>query len=534
MMQRVVQATACISPCFLSLIQIVILMETEGTRIGVAVRIRPLLPDEFRQGRRNTFIKADSSGQTVTVGLPDQSAIRSFKFDLVFDEQTNQGDVFERCGISFLVKKFVEGFNVTIFAYGQTGSGKTYTMEGYQYKVEGEKAPRVLPMDDDPARLGVVPRAVQHLFQELKSLPKSADGAVSVCFLQLYKERIYDLLNPAQAFHPNAPGLKLRWNKSDQFYVDELSVHRCETYSDVMRLYHTGLKSKIMASHLLNSASSRSHCVFTLSYESLDKVDGSGVISRLHLVDLAGSERTALTGNEGEALKDSIDINKSLFTLRQVITQLAGKESGAYVPYRDSKLTSLLKQSIGGNSYCLMLACVSPADAFYEENLSTLAYATKASFISNDPVKNIDAKTRLVRGLKREVTDLKAELAKAYEQIELLSQLKKQSGESRSVSASSAPASTLESRPTTTTGGTQTLPSPELLLGVESGFALSPELLTEKLNDSVNLIRDLIAANKKLRDSLTGVTEDRERLEEDVHHVYFVLQAVTGRQPGAP
>ena len=533
-MQRVVQATSCISPCFLSLIQIVILRETEGTRIGVAVRIRPLLPDEFRQGRRNTFIKADSSGQTVTVGLPDQSAIRSFKFDLVFDEQTNQGDVFERCGISFLVKKFVEGFNVTIFAYGQTGSGKTYTMEGYQYKVEGEKAPRVLPMDDDPARLGVVPRAVQHLFQELKSLPKSADGAVSVCFLQLYKERIYDLLNPAQAFHPNAPGLKLRWNKSDQFYVDELSVHRCETYSDVMRLYHTGLKSKIMASHLLNSASSRSHCVFTLSYESLDKVDGSGVISRLHLVDLAGSERTALTGNEGEALKDSIDINKSLFTLRQVITQLAGKESGAYVPYRDSKLTSLLKQSIGGNSYCLMLACVSPADAFYEENLSTLAYATKASFISNDPVKNIDAKTRLVRGLKREVADLKAELAKAYEQIELLSQLKKQSGESRSVSASSAPASTLESRPTTTTGGTQTLPSPELLLGVESGFALSPELLTEKLNDSVNLIRDLIAANKKLRDSLTGVTEDRERLEEDVHHVYFVLQAVTGRQPGAP
>ena len=505
-------------------------METEGTRIGVAVRIRPLLSEEIRQGRRNTFIKTDARGQTVTVGVPQQNSSRAFKFDLVFDEQSSQGEVFERCGVNFLVKKFVEGFNVTIFAYGQTGSGKTYTMEGYQYKTEGEKAPRVMPVDDDPTRLGVVPRAVQQLFQEFKALPRSSETTVSVCFLQLYKERIYDLLNPAQAFHPNAPGLKLRWNKSDQFYVDELSVHRCETYSDVMRLYHTGLRSKIMASHLLNSASSRSHCVFTLSYESLDKEDGSGVISRLHLVDLAGSERTSLTGNEGEALKDSIDINKSLFTLRQVISQLSGKESGAYIPYRDSKLTSLLKQSIGGNSYCLMLACVAPADAFYEENLSTLAYATKASYISNDPIKNIDVKTRLVRGLKQEVANLKLELAKAYEQIELLSALKKEPGKTtRSVST----AENIESRPTTTSGGTQTLPSPELILGMESGFALSPELLTEKLNDSVNLIRDLIAANKKLRESLNVVTDDKERLEEDVHHVYFVLQAVAGRQPGA-
>jgi kinesin family protein 4/21/27 len=432
------------------------------------------------------------------------------------------------------VKKFVDGFNVTVFAYGQTGSGKTYSMEGYQYKIDGDKPPKVIASGEDPGRLGIVPRVVQNLFQELKSLPASADSSVSVSFLQLYKERIYDLLNPAQAFHPNAPGLKMRWNKSDQFYVEDLSVHRCETISDVMRCYHTGLRSKVMSSHLLNSASSRSHCVFTLSYESQDKEEGGGVVSHLHLVDLAGSERTALTGNEGEALKDSIDINKSLFTLRQVISQLAGKDAGAYIPYRDSKLTSLLKQSVGGNSYCLMLACVSPADAFYDENLSTLAYATKASFIANDPVKNIDAKTKLVRGLKREIADLRTELTKAYQQIEMLSDLKREPSapqqESRAASTASYPRSSqATTRPTTTNGGTQTAPSFESFTTIDPSFSLSPELLTEKLHDSVNLIRELISANRKLRSSITDISEDKSRLEEDVHHVYFVLQAASDR-----
>ena len=120
----------------------------------------------------------------------------------------------------------------------------------------------------------------------------------------------------------------------------------------------------------------------------------------MHMVDLAGSERASLTGNEGEALKESIDINKSLFTLRQVITQLSTGKAAEHIPYRDSKLTSLLKQSLGGNSYCLMLACLTPSDAYWEENVSTLTYATKAASISNTPVKNLDPKTRLLKGLK--------------------------------------------------------------------------------------------------------------------------------------
>jgi Kinesin-like protein len=155
--------------------------------------------------------------------------------------------------------------------------------------------------------------------------------------------------------------------------------------------YHKGLRNKVMASHNLNNNSSRSHCIFCLTVEALDK-SGRILRSKFQVVDLAGSEKTSQTGNEGIRLKESIDINRALFTLRQVITNLSNGES--FVPYRDSKLTSLLKQSIGGNSYCVMIACLSPVDDYLEENISTLEYATKAGCISNEPVKNVDPKTK--------------------------------------------------------------------------------------------------------------------------------------------
>ena len=146
--------------------------------------------------------------------------------------------------------------------------------------------------------------------------------------------------------------------------------------------------------------------------------------SKLQLVDLSGSEKTALTGNEGAQLKESIDINKSLFTLRQVITALSSaREKGneaAHVPYRDSKLTSLLKQSIGGNSFTLMIACIAPIDSYLDENLSTLAYASMTGNISNEPVRNVDPKTKALRELKGTVTTLKKELAEAYQHIDLM------------------------------------------------------------------------------------------------------------------
>lgn len=314
-------------------------------------------------------------------------------------ESTTQEELFSFSKVPDLLRKVVQGFNATIFAYGQTGSGKTFTMEGYEYNSLKPTVKVIITQETE--KIGIVPRAIKALFEEIKNSPETIEYTVYCTYLQVYQEKIYDLLNPAQ-LKQNSPGLKMRWSKHDEFYVENLYVHPCYNSQEVLTHFHAGLKNKIMASHNLNSASSRSHCILSLTIEGVDSEGGGIISSKLQLVDLAGSERASLTGNEGQALKESIEINKSLFTLRQVITTLSGNREGdsAYVPYRDSKLTSLLKQSIGGNSYCLMIACLSPCDNFYEENLSTLTYATKASCIANDPIKNLDPKTKLVKDLK--------------------------------------------------------------------------------------------------------------------------------------
>lgn len=185
--------------------------------------------------------------------------------------------------------------------------------------------------------------------------------------------------------------MKIRWSKNDQFTVENLFVFRCNNAEHAIQLYNKGVKNKVVASHNLNHASSRSHAIFSIIVETVDNsATDNCVVSKLQLVDLAGSERSSQTGNTGLAAKEAIDINKSLFTLRQVITSLAeGSKKklsvASHIPYRDSKLTSLLKQSLGGNSYSLMIACLSPSDYYVDENISTLNYATKASFIANIP-----------------------------------------------------------------------------------------------------------------------------------------------------
>ena len=309
-----------------------------------------------------------------------------------------------------MVDKVIKGFNSTIFAYGQTGSGKTFTLEGYSYDA------KLKPVAPEEERFGVIPRLITSIFNKIASADKEIEYTVYVTFLQLYKESIYDLLSPAQKYG----GLKMRWNKHDEFYVENLYSYPCFNPEEVLAHYNKGLSNKIMASHNLNANSSRSHCIFCLTVEALDK-SGRVLHSKFQVVDLAGSEKTSLTGNEGVKLKESIEINKALFALRQVITNLSAGDS--HIPYRDSKLTSLLKQSIGGNSYCLMIACVSPVDGYLDENISTLEYATKAGCISNEPVKNVDPKTRVIKDLKREVKRLKNELVTADKHITLLTEV---------------------------------------------------------------------------------------------------------------
>jgi hypothetical protein len=222
-------------------------------------------------------------------------------------------------------------------------------------------------------------------------------------------------------------GLRIRWTKKEQFVVENLFVFECAGAEDALELFGQGLQNKVIASHNLNHQSSRSHCIFTLSVETIDPNQLDTVVtSKLQLVDLAGSEKIQATTQT--MAKESIDINKSLFVLRKVITRLSELATGGnqkdaqqqHVPYRDSKLTSLLKHSLGGNSFCLMIACISPSERFLAESLSTLNYATRAASIKNQPTKNVDPKTQLIEALQGKVEALQRELRQANDHIECL------------------------------------------------------------------------------------------------------------------
>ena len=219
-------------------------------------------------------------------------------------------------------------------------------------------------------------------------------------------------------------GLKLKWNSNDIYEVPNLITVEIASYDDIITLFHHGLKNKIVGSHRMNMNSSRSHTIFSVIVEQVHVSNPHNkILSKLQIVDLAGSERQSLTGNtDGKMQKESIEINKSLFTLRKVITALTTtNKSMPYIPYRDSKLTCLLRQSLGGSSATCMIACLQPSDHFFEENHMTLEYAAKAALISNRPVKNDDPNTKKINHLQLQVRMMGKELARANKHIENLS-----------------------------------------------------------------------------------------------------------------
>ena len=229
---------------------------------------------------------------------------KNFKFDKIIDSQYTQEEVFDQLQIKGLVTKVMEGFHATIFAYGQTGSGKTYTMEGYKYEEakQNERAGKaVISQNIDN---GITIRSIREIFTQAEMLRKEKHITVSCSFLQIYNEKVFDLLNAGHLKKGKAgdQGLRIRWNKNDQFTVENLYVFKCDSPEHALLLYNKGVKNKIVASHNLNHASSRSHCIFTLQIDIVDNsaVDNT-IVSKLQLVDLAGSERQSATGTTGLA-----------------------------------------------------------------------------------------------------------------------------------------------------------------------------------------------------------------------------------------
>ena len=263
-----------------------------------------------------------------------------------------------------MIKQVVNGYHGTIFAYGQTGAGKTYTMEGYKYtkSAKGSFEPQI-EQAMSTNQVGLVQRCTRQLMKSLSKRTNDRRLTVNVSYLQLYNEKIYDLLN-RDMFKPQKKGkmvfnmrgddgLKLKWNQYDVYTVENLLNVECESVDEILHLFHYGLQNKTIGSHRMNMTSSRSHTIFCITVEqTLVSNPDNTIISKLQIVDLAGSERQSLTKTEGIAQKESIEINKSLFTLRKVITSLTERTQkqnkgqsvkDVYIPYRDSKLTCLLR-----------------------------------------------------------------------------------------------------------------------------------------------------------------------------------------------
>ncbi|KAM5160464.1 kinesin-like protein KIF17 [Callospermophilus lateralis] len=291
-----------------------------------------------------------------------------------------------------LVEGVTEGYNGTIFAYGQTGSGKSFTMQG---------------LPDPPSQRGIIPRAFEHVFESVQCA-ENTKFLVRASYLEIYNEDVRDLLGA-----DTKQKLELKEHPEKGVYVKGLSLHTVHSVAQCERIMETGWKNRSVGYTLMNKDSSRSHSIFTISIE-IYAVDERGKdhlrAGKLNLVDLAGSERQSKTGATGERLKEATKINLSLSALGNVISALVDGRC-KHIPYRDSKLTRLLQDSLGGNTKTLMVACLSPADNNYDETLSTLRYANRAKNIKNKPRINEDPKDALLREYQEEIKRLKAILA---------------------------------------------------------------------------------------------------------------------------
>ncbi|XP_060886558.1 kinesin-like protein KIF1A isoform X12 [Labrus mixtus] len=379
-----------------------------GASVKVAVRVRPFNSREI--GKESKCI-IQMTGNTTTIINPKQAKDnKSFNFDYSYWSHTTPEDanyasqmlVYKDIGEEMLLHAF-EGYNVCIFAYGQTGAGKSYTMMGKQ---------------DVKDQQGIIPLLCEDLFTKIiDNIDNSMSYSVEVSYMEIYCERVRDLLNPK-----NKGNLRVREHPLMGPYVEDLSKLAVTSYNDIQDLMDSGNKARTVAATNMNETSSRSHAVFNIIFtqKRLDAETDNTTekVSKISLVDLAGSERADSTGAKGTRLKEGANINKSLTTLGKVISALAEVDSGSnknkkkkkvesHIPYRDSVLTWLLRENLGGNSRTAMVAALSPADINYDETLSTLRYADRAKQIRCNAVINEDPNNRLVRELKEEVSRLK-------------------------------------------------------------------------------------------------------------------------------
>ncbi|WIA28382.1 hypothetical protein OEZ86_010928 [Tetradesmus obliquus] len=389
--------------------------QSDADNIKVVVRLRPLFPHEQSKGAAEVaHVSEDYSSLKVVVPGPAGATMqKEFSFHACLGPETSQADVMALCGIQQLLDAALAGYHVTIFAYGQTGSGKTHTMSGKEDIISDDAY-------NGHEHDGIISRAVHYLFQQVHTR-KDAKYSLKASYLEIYNEGVYDLVH----FNPKAKSLPVKWDASYGFYVQGLKVVPCSQQRTMMEVIRTGMKHRKVGSHRLNMESSRSHAIMTIYCDATPTDPNSydfGTIryGKLSFVDLAGSERVKDSMSEGTMLKETININKSLSALGKVISTLAEHDAAgttAHVPYRDSKLTKLLMDSLGGSALTLMIACCSPSSLQVEETLSTLSYATRAKNIHNRPTVQYDPREAQISLLRREIELLRQENGLLREQL---------------------------------------------------------------------------------------------------------------------
>ncbi|KAJ6685868.1 CHROMOSOME-ASSOCIATED KINESIN KIF4A-LIKE PROTEIN [Salix purpurea] len=332
--------------------------------------------------------------------------------------------MFEEC-IAPLVDGLFQGYNATVLAYGQTGSGKTYTM-GTGFK--------------DGCQMGIIPEVMNVLFSKIETLKHQTEFQLNVSFIEILKEEVQDLLDPAtlnksdtanghggKVNLPGKPSIQIRETSNGVITLAGSTEVSVSTFKEMATCLEQGSLSRATGSTNMNNQSSRSHAIFTITLEQMrklnpvfpgdsnlnDSMNEEYLCAKLHLVDLAGSERAKRTGSDGMRFKEGVHINKGLLALGNVISALGDekkRKEGVHVPYRDSKLTRLLQDSLGGNSRTVMIACISPADINAEETLNTLKYANRARNIQNKPIVNRDPMSSEMLKMRQQLEYLQAEL----------------------------------------------------------------------------------------------------------------------------
>uniref|UniRef100_A0A2K5Q969 Kinesin family member 27 n=1 Tax=Cebus imitator TaxID=2715852 RepID=A0A2K5Q969_CEBIM len=369
----------------------------EEIPVKVAVRIRPLLYKEVLHNHQ-VCVRVIPNSQQIIIGRD-----RVFTFDFVFGKNSTQDEVYNTC-IKPLVLSLIEGYNATVFAYGQTGSGKTYTIGGGHVAsvVESQK--------------GIIPRAIQEIFQSISEHP-SIDFNVKVSYIEVYKEDLRDLLE----LETSMKDLHIREDEKGNTVIVGAKECHVESADEVMSLLEMGNAARHTSTTQMNEHSSRSHAIFTISICQVQKnmeaaEDGSWyspqhIVSKFHFVDLAGSERVTKTGNTGERFKESIQINSGLLALGNVISALGDpRRKNSHIPYRDAKITRLLKDSLGGSAKTVMITCVSPSSSNFDESLNSLKYANRARNIRNKPTVNFSPESDRIDEMEFEIKLLREAL----------------------------------------------------------------------------------------------------------------------------